>query len=148
MPNNTEELVINIDKMCQIFEARNEVISIPATTEVKHKTPTIGWQNDLSESITSMIENNCLILGPPLGCLITRLDRRNHEAVARNIMLLASSLAKFYGTKFTDCISLPTVKISIPSFSGYQNQNPSTITRGTVYLEYMHAYYDYSNELN
>lgn len=58
------------------YEMREEIITIPPTTRVNHKTPTIDWQTDLLKSVEDMTEHNyCLIIGPALGCLITRLDR-------------------------------------------------------------------------
>lgn len=91
MPTDLEELVIDVDTMSTKFELREDVITIPAMTTITHKTPIIGWQSDLLKSIDDMSEHNCLIIGPFLGCLITRLDRKNHEAVARKILLLPSS---------------------------------------------------------
>lgn len=40
------------------------------------------------------------------------------------------------------------MEILTSSLLGNQNQNPSTITHGTVYLGYMYAYYECENELN
>lgn len=61
------KIVIDIEKMSTKFETRDEIITIPAPTNVTHKTPTISSQADLLKFIAEMTEHNCLIIGPALG---------------------------------------------------------------------------------